>query len=123
MTAPFVLSCILSFVTGFWLGLIITRMIDHDLSTEPETDAAAAGERGKTVIKGDRWRATINPTQGFEPPVLTPYPLHKYKRGHPDNRFCCDCGAGEYHAVHGPNGPKPNRELWERIQRERSTDL
>jgi hypothetical protein len=104
-----ILLCLM--VEGFFSPIrdiiLAFRFPKHDDDTladpiEPKEDAA--GKRDPQPLE-----------EYFAPPILSSTPLHEYKRGHPQNPFCCECGAGEYHAVHS-HSTERNKELWDRIQ-------
>lgn len=60
------------------------------------------GTLGSPAVEGQdaKRAATEEGIEGFEPPIPGEWSIHTYRQAHPDSRFCCKCGAGEFHLIH-----------------------
>lgn len=83
----------------------LERLANSEL---PQKDADSAPGKSQTIcgqclqdITGTDHRGKCPESpEGFEAPILGGGSIHRYRRGHPQNRFCCLCGAGEHHPIH-----------------------
>jgi hypothetical protein len=95
----------------------IQRMLKKVGLGSPVNTESHPEVRGSDSPSSDTSQTKPPGIEGFEPPVDPSVNIHTYRRGRPDNRFCCKCGAGEFHAIHDvpvcsncagiPTGPDP----------------